>query len=114
MKVKVKVSKDSSPSPSFSVRDKKEKEESIVESLIQGIGQELYDLSDEELEGKGISLEELKRGIEVEQEHVAHLSDKALRDFIARRIALDHLWECKDYYRRLDELETECENKSKE
>jgi len=50
----------------------------------------------------GVSLEmilmQLKKGIEVEQEHVHD-------DKIAKEIALDHLAELPDYYDRLEKME---------
>jgi hypothetical protein len=52
--------------------------------------------------------EQLKMGIEVEKEHTNS-------DAISRRIALDHLSEIKDYYTRLDKMESEAEtSKGKE
>ena len=45
-----------------------------------------------------IILQQLKMGIQVEQEHT---SDSK----IARKIALDHLWEKPDYYTRLKKIE---------
>ena len=45
-----------------------------------------------------IILQQLKMGIQVEQEHT---SDSK----VARKIALDHLWEKPDYYTRLKKIE---------
>lgn len=45
-----------------------------------------------------IILQQLKMGIQVEQEHT---SDSK----VARKIALDHLWEKPDYYTRLKKVE---------
>lgn len=42
--------------------------------------------------------DELARGIEVEKEHTSN-------EFIAKKIALDHLAEIEDYYTRLAEME---------
>jgi hypothetical protein len=44
---------------------------------------------------------ELEMGIKVEYEHTDNKE-------ISKRIALDHLAECKDYYTRLDKMEKEC------
>ncbi len=44
---------------------------------------------------------ELKRGIEVEKEHTNNTE-------IAKRIAKDHLSECKIYYTLLDQMENKC------
>lgn len=46
--------------------------------------------------------EELKMGIQVEYEHTSN-------EFISKRIALDHLSECSDYYTRLEKMESLCE-----
>jgi len=46
--------------------------------------------------------EQLKMGVKVEYEHTSS-------EFIAKRIALDHLAECDDYYTRLKEMELSCE-----
>ncbi len=48
-----------------------------------------------------VDSDELSMGIKIEQEHAG--------DIFARRIALDHLTECKDYYTRLKKMESECE-----
>jgi len=45
---------------------------------------------------------ELKMGIKVEYEHTSNPE-------IAKRIALDHLAECPDYYTRLAKMEMGCE-----
>lgn len=45
---------------------------------------------------------ELKMGIKVEYEHTTS-------ELIAKRIALDHLAECDDYYTRLNKMELSCE-----
>ena len=45
---------------------------------------------------------ELKMGIEVEYEHTSS-------EIIAKRIALDHLSECDDYYTKLKKMELTCE-----
>ena len=50
---------------------------------------------------------ELKMGIEVEYEHTTN-------PMISKRIALDHLAECKTYYTRLLEMEKECEQDGEE
>jgi len=65
--------------------------------------------SPEEIAKKhGCSLEaigkQLEKGIKVEREHSK--SDK-----VAREIALDHLWELKDYYNKLKDMEHEGEKK---
>ena len=44
---------------------------------------------------------ELEMGIEVEYEHTTNA-------LVAKRIALDHLAECADYYTRLAKMEEEC------
>ena len=44
---------------------------------------------------------ELDLGIKVEKEHTSNM-------LIAKRIALDHLSECADYYTRLAKMEKEC------
>ena len=46
---------------------------------------------------------QLKMGTKVEYEHTSS-------EFIAQRIALDHLAECDDYYTRLKEMELYCED----
>lgn len=46
--------------------------------------------------------DQLLKGIKVEKEHSECL-------IIARRIALDHLSECPDYYDRLEKMERDCE-----
>lgn len=46
--------------------------------------------------------DELKRGIKIEYEHTSN-------ELIAKRIALDHLAECDDYYTRLEKMELSCE-----
>jgi hypothetical protein len=51
-------------------------------------------------------MRELKRGIEVEQEHS---KDKDT----AREIALDHLLEIPDYYTRLDKMEATAKAETK-
>jgi hypothetical protein len=52
----------------------------------------------ENLKMRNVDPDELKRGIEVEFEHTKCPAT-------AQRIALDHLAEIPDYYRRLDEME---------
>lgn len=49
-----------------------------------------------------VDQDELKRGIKVEYEHTSS-------EIIARRIALDHLAECDDYYTKLKKMELSCE-----
>jgi hypothetical protein len=51
---------------------------------------------------KDVDPEQLKMGIKVEYEHTSS-------EFIAKRIALDHLAECDDYYTRLNKMELSCE-----
>lgn len=52
--------------------------------------------------------DQLKLGIEVEMEHVANGTPKAIAREIATRIALDHISSCKTYYTRLLKMEKEC------
>lgn len=47
-----------------------------------------------------VDADELERGIEVEMEHTNN-------KVVSKRIALDHLSELKDYYTRLDKMESE-------
>ena len=54
---------------------------------------------------KDVDPKQLKRGIEVEYEHVDKKSPYA--KLMAARIALDHLAEIDDYYTRLDKMEKE-------
>lgn len=49
-----------------------------------------------------VDAEELNMALKVETEHSGN-------DLIKRRIALDHLAECKNYYSRLAEMEMDCE-----
>lgn len=56
--------------------------------------------ADSDLSVSDIDSAELSRGEEIETEHTSN-------KFIARRIALDHLVEIKDYYTRLDKMESE-------
>lgn len=51
---------------------------------------------------KDVDPKELKRGVKVEYEHTSN-------EFIAKRIALDHLAECDDYYTKLEKMELSCE-----
>jgi len=53
---------------------------------------------------KDVDPEQLKMGIDVEMEHVNPKSPYA--KIIAKRIALDHLAELKDYYTRLEKVES--------
>lgn len=53
--------------------------------------------------------EQLQMGIRVEHEHVPDGVDEDLGNEMAKRIALDHLAECPDYYTRLVKMEKECE-----
>jgi len=48
---------------------------------------------------------ELKKGIEVEKEHTSN-------PLIAKKIAKDHLAELKDYYTRLDKMESEAKKEN--
>lgn len=50
---------------------------------------------------------QIKKGIEIEQEHVEGIQSRELRNKIATRIMMDHLIEFPDYYIRLAELENE-------
>ncbi len=51
---------------------------------------------------KDVDPKELERGIKVEYEHTTN-------EAIAKRIALDHLAECDNYYTKLKEMELSCE-----
>jgi len=69
------------------------KQEYLIPTLIEnweGIGKDLTE--------KDVDPHELEMGIEVEMEHT---NNKEL----AKRIALDHLKEIKDYYTRLKKME---------
>lgn len=48
-------------------------------------------------------LDQLSKGIEIEKEHTDN-------EIIAKIIAKDHLDECKDYYTKLKQMESNCEN----
>ena len=54
---------------------------------------------------------QLQMGIRIEHEHVPDEIDEDLGNEIAKRIALDHLAECPDYYTRLAKMEKECKEK---
>ena len=53
--------------------------------------------------------DQLQMGIKVEYEHVPDRVDEDLGNEMAKRIALDHLAECPNYYTRLAKMEKECE-----
>ena len=55
--------------------------------------------------------EQLQMGIRIEHEHVPDGIDEDLGNEMAKRIALDHLAECSNYYTRLAKMETECKEK---
>lgn len=52
-----------------------------------------------------VDIEELRRGMEIEQEHLKTIGGFSYRKLA--RIALDHLKEVPDYYTRLDKMENE-------
>ena len=52
-----------------------------------------------------VNIEELRRGMEVEQEHAKTLGTDDLKKIA--QVALDHLKEIPDYYTRLDKMEKE-------
>ena len=59
-----------------------------------------------------ISVEQFRRGLEVELEHGAHDPDTNVTDddmTVTGKIAWAHLKEFADYYTRLDKLETEAD-----
>ena len=60
---------------------------------------------------KDVDPTQLQMGIRIEQEHVPDGIDEDLGNEMAKRIALDHLAECPDYYTRLAKMETECKEK---
>lgn len=55
--------------------------------------------------------DELKKGIEIEQEHVMGNFSKEIKDKLSLKIALDHLSEIPDYYTRLIKMESEAKSK---
>lgn len=61
-----------------------------------------------ELDVDGLDMDQLRRGIEVEQEHADITNDDPL---MTAKIAIAHLREIPDYYTRLDAMEAEAKNK---
>lgn len=74
--------------------------EKIVENLLQGLaaGKTEQQIADKHGVTFGMVQNELLKGVEVEMEHTDCPK-------IARRIAMDHLWERPDYYSRLNQIE---------
>lgn len=59
-------------------------------------------------------LEQFRRGLEVELEHGSHDPETNVTnddEILTGKIALAHLKEIKDYYTRLDKMESEAEGK---
>jgi len=54
-----------------------------------------------------IDIEEFRRGLEVEQEHIDTIGTDDI--IMVGKIALDHLKELPDYYTRLDKMEADAE-----
>jgi len=80
-------------------------DEAIAQDYLAGGLADQYTV-DKIAEKHGVPIEQIKlqlqKGIEIEFEHTKNR-------FIAREIAMDHLFECPDYYTRLRRLEKSCE-----
>ena len=63
--------------------------------------------NEKSLTEKDVDPAELKKGIEVEAEHIDDVD-------VQKRISLDHLSEFEDYYTRLDKLESDAKAEDKE
>jgi hypothetical protein len=76
---------------------KKEGRFEVTDELVDEVAKDL------EIDFAVVNRDQLKRGMEVEQEHISHFEDP--KDMA--NIALDHLKEIADYYTRLDAMEAQ-------
>lgn len=63
--------------------------------------------ADKKVTDKDVNFDELRMGMEVEKEHTTS-------EQIAKKIALDHLAEIKDYYTRLKKMEDEAKKEGED